>query len=65
MSTSFGLLAFIPVLIAYLLLAYKLSRNADFYWYGRMLVDEVEGNYVDIYLDIPRQYQELHLKDEQ
>lgn len=63
MSTGFGLLAFAPILTFYLLFAYKLSRNADFYWYGQMLVDEAEGNYVDVYLDIPRQYHELHLKE--
>jgi hypothetical protein len=53
------------LLLAYICLSIRVAKNADFRYYGDRLVDEAEGYYVDIYLDIPRQYHESYLKEKE
>ncbi len=48
-------------LIAYGAFWWKIGRLQDFEFYGDRLVDEAEGNYVDVYLDVPQAYREKHM----
>lgn len=58
------LLMFLLFLV-YFCISIRVARDADFRYYGDRLVDEAEGNYVDLYLDIPRQYHETYLKEKE